>query len=328
MTTRREQAESWAATQLGWDDWQSTSVSSDASFRSYFRLEHAGKTAVVMDAPPDREPVDAFIDIAGRLMGLAHVPDILGEDRQRGFLLLEDLGSQPFHHVLDETNADELFSDALSALIRIQRDADTSGLPSYDAATLMRELALFPDWFLAHHWHVEPSDDELDAWDHVCATLLRWALDQPQVLCHRDFMPRNLLVAEPNPGVIDFQDALIGPISYDPVCLFRDAFLSWPDERVRGWLEQYRQQALRASLPVPESAAFWQRSCDLMGVQRHLKVIGVFARIRYRDAKPKYLEDAPRFFGYINRAIARCPELDELGRLLAAWEARAKHWSA
>jgi N-acetylmuramate 1-kinase len=324
MDSRRQQAERWAARQLNWDEWQSTAISSDASFRRYFRLQHEAKTAVVMDAPPEREPIHAFLDVARHLTGLAHVPEIRASDSALGFVLLEDLGDLPYHHRLDATNADALFGDALSTLLRIQHQADATGLPAYDAALLMRELALFPDWFLARHWQVEPTDAELDGWDHVCATLIRWALDQPQVFCHRDYMPRNLMVCDPNPGVIDFQDAVLGPISYDPVCLFRDAFLSWPENQVDSWLEAYRQQALRTGLPVPDSADLWRRTCDLMGAQRHLKVIGIFARICYRDGKPKYLEDTPRFFVYLEQAIARNPELIELGRLLRAWRARAR----
>ncbi len=322
--SRRHDAERWAAAHLNWTDWQSTAISSDASFRRYFRLQHHGQTAVVMDAPPEREPVTAFLNVAARLKGLVHVPDVLAADADGGFVLLEDLGQTPFHHVLKADNAEDLFGDAVTALLRIQTEAPSNGLPGYDPALLMRELALFPDWFLARHWQVEPTDAEFDGWDHVCATLIRWALDQPQVFCHRDYMPRNLMVVEPNPGIIDFQDAVIGPVSYDPVCLYRDAFLSWPDEDVDHWLESYRQQGLAAGLPLTESAELWRRTCDLMGVHRHLKVIGIFARIRYRDGKPKYLEDAPRFFRYLDVALSRNPELAELGRLLAAWRARSR----
>lgn len=322
---RREAAEQFAADRLGWHGWKSEAISSDASFRRYFRLCHGEQSFVVMDAPPEHESIAEFVDIARRLAeaGL-HAPEVLARNGEQGFVLLEDLGDQPYHHVLDDDNADALFGDALSALIGMQARTDAGGLPDYDPALLMRELALFPDWFLSRHWQVEPSDDELDAWDLVCATLIRWALDQPQVFCHRDFMPRNLMVAEPNPGIIDFQDAVRGPISYDPVCLFRDAFLSWPETRVDNWLEAYRQGALEAGLPVPESDEMWRRTCDFMGVQRHLKVIGIFARIRYRDGKSRYLEDAPRFFAYLDRAVERNPELGELGELLAAWRRRAR----
>ena len=321
--TRRRLAEDWAAAQLGWDKWTSEPASADASFRSYYRISHGNQRFVIMDAPPEREAVTPFIDVAERLQraGL-HAPRIEAEDRRRGFLLLEDLGTRPYHQVLELGNADALFGDALQALTILQAEVETDGLPAYDAGRLLQELSLFPDWFLEHHWRVEPGDAELDEWDQLCALLIRWALDQPQVFCHRDFMPRNLMLSEPNPGIIDFQDAVLGPISYDPVCLFRDAFLSWPSERVDAWLEGYRVLGRAAGLALPESAELWRRTCDLMGVQRHLKVIGIFARIRYRDGKPQYLEDVPRFFAYLDLAISRNPELAPLGRLIAAWRER------
>jgi N-acetylmuramate 1-kinase len=322
---RRTQAEQWACEQLQWEDFESETISSDASFRRYFRLTHEQRTVVVMDAPPEHENIETFIDIGQRLEKAGvHVPHQIQADRERGFMILEDLGDSPYHQVLNESNVDHLFHDALETLINIQTHARVSGLPYYDAGRLMSELGLFTEWFLARHWQVQPTDDELDAWDLLCATLIRWALDQAQVFCHRDYMPRNLMVTNPNPGVIDFQDAVHGPISYDPVCLFRDAFISWPEDRVDEWLEDYRLRALDAGLPVSESADLWRRTCDMMGVHRHLKVIGIFARIRYRDGKPKYLEDAPRFFSYLDQAIGRNPELAELGRLISAWRARAK----
>lgn len=320
---RRKQAVNWALNELAWPQCEQASISSDASFRNYYRLMRDSASFVVMDAPPDVERTQEFVDIADRLRAVGlHAPEVLAHDPEQGFVLLEDLGPRPFHHVLDSGNADSLFDDAVEALIHMQTEVDVSGLPSYDPALLMRELNLFVDWFLARHWQVEPTDGELDGWDEICATLLRWALDQPQVFCHRDYMPRNLLIAEPNPGIIDFQDAVIGPISYDPVCLFRDAFLSWPVEQSDRWLEDYRQRAAAAGLPVPASAQLWQRSCDLVGAHRFLKVIGIFARIRYRDGKPRYLRDVPRFFRYLEVSIRRNPELDELDGLLDAWRQR------
>lgn len=330
---RELEARRWAEAALGRpaDDW--APASADASFRRYFRIRTGPTSHVVMDAPPEREKLGPFIDIDHRLAraGL-NVPAIEAEDRTRGYLLLGDLGAVPYHHRLDTDNADALFGDAMAALLRMQRDVVPTGLPAYDAGLLLQELSLFPDWFLARHWGVEPTDAELDDWEQLCMTLIRWALDQPQVFCHRDFMPRNLMVIgasddEPeadNPGILDFQDAVLGPISYDPVCLFRDAFLSWPEPRVLDWLEGYRRRAVEAGLPVPADPELWRRTCDLMGAQRHLKVLGIFARIRYRDGKPHYLEDAPRFFGYLAHAIARNPELAILEPLLEAWRARAK----
>jgi len=328
---RKHDAIEWAAKQLASSELSVEPASADASFRRYFRVHDRANpehTVILMDSPPDREPLQPFVDIDQRLAAAGiHVPEVIAFNQAQGFALLSDLGKRPYHHVLDDGNADELFNDAMSTLIRMQRDADPAGLPDYDAALLLSELQLFPDWFLARHWQIEPTDAELDDWELICMTLIRWALDQPRVFCHRDYMPRNLMFIEPdsgrtNPGVIDFQDAVNGPISYDPVCLFRDAFLSWPDERVDGWLEHYRQQALKAGLPVSESVELWRRTCDLMGVQRHLKVLGIFARIRYRDGKPQYLDDAPRFFSYLDVAIQRNPELEPLGRLINIWRTR------
>jgi len=323
--SREQSARSFAESALDSPAEAWAPASTDASFRRYFRITAGRATHVVMDAPPEREALGPFIDIAERLrLAGLNVPAIVAEDRDHGYLLLGDLGRMPYHHRLDADNAEALFGDALAALIRMQRETSTEGLPEYDAALLLRELALFPDWFLARHWQVEPSEAELDDWEMVCMTLIRWALDQPRVFCHRDFMPRNLMVVDgDNPGILDFQDAVAGPISYDPVCLFRDAFLSWPEDRVLGWLERYRRDASTAGLPVPDDPELWRRTCDLMGVQRHLKVLGIFARIRYRDGKPHYLDDAPRFFGYLAHAIARNPELAVLDRLLETWRARA-----
>ncbi len=321
---RAEEALAWARLNAGFEIRATDSVSSDASFRRYFRITGDQDSQLVMDAPPEHEATAPFIDIAERLRSAGlNAPEVLAEDGERGFLLLSDLGDRPWHQVLSEHNAEAMFDDAMSALSTMQREVDPAGLPEYDAALLLRELSLFPDWFLDHHWRVEPTDPELDDWEIICMTLLRWALDQPKVFVHRDFMPRNLMVADPNPGILDFQDAVLGPISYDPVCLFRDAFLSWPPTQVDAWLENYRKRALAGGLPVPEDPQLWQRTCDLMGVQRHLKVLGIFARIRYRDGKPKYLEDAPRFFAYLKAAIDRNPELALLDRLLGAWRARA-----
>jgi hypothetical protein len=322
---RARQGVDWAAAELGVGSPAVEPASADASFRRYFRLAAGSASWILMDAPPEHEPLDAFIDVARRLddAGL-NVPAILAEDRERGFLLLSDLGDRPWHRVLDEANADAMFDAGIDALVTMQTRADCAGLPDFDAARLLEELSLFIDWFVTRRWRVEPTDAELDAWELVCMTLLRWALDQPQVFCHRDFMPRNLMLAEPNPGILDFQDAVRGPVAYDPVCLFRDAFLSWPPERVDDWLERYRRRAVAAGLPVPDEPRLWQRTCDLTGAQRHLKVLGVFARLDRRDGKPGYIADEPRFFGYLAAAIRRNPELRPLDELLRSWRARAR----
>jgi aminoglycoside/choline kinase family phosphotransferase len=322
---RAQQALAWARRELRCGDARAAPASADASFRRYFRLASEAGSWIVMDAPVEHERTEPFVDIAQRLRAAGlHVPGILAADAERGFLLLSDLGSRPWHRVLTPDNADAMFHDALTALVRMQCRADTAGLPAFDAALLTRELALFVDWFLARQWRVAPTEAELDDWEWVCMTLTRWMLDQPQVFCHRDFMPRNLMRTEPNPGILDFQDAVRGPIAYDPVCLFRDAFVSWPAERVDGWLEDYRQLALAAGLPVADDAELWRRTCDLTGTQRHLKVLGIFARLRHRDGKRDYIADEPRFLGYLAAAASRNPELATLSRLLAAWRARAR----
>jgi len=278
---------------------------------------------ILMDAPPAQEDSAPFVDIAGRLAraGVA-VPQILAVDLTQGFMALSDLGRETWLTALTPGNADAWFSQAIDTLITLQQ-ADTGGLPVYDDALLRRELALFPDWYLARHLQTD-EDRQLIAWlDTLNDQLVEAALAQRQVFVHRDYMPRNLMVSEPNPGVLDFQDAVRGPVSYDPVCLFRDAFISWPESRVTGWLADYHARALAAGLPVPPRREDFMRDADLMGAQRHLKVIGIFARIRYRDGKPRYLEDVPRFFAYLQTVADRYPELDALRRVLARLAERA-----
>lgn len=295
-----------------------TPASSDASFRRYFRWEDGARSLIVMDAPPPQEDCRPFVKVASLLAGAGvHVPEILAADLDRGYLLLPDLGRQTYLEVIDEGNADALFEDALKALVAFQRLPVEGLLPAYDEALLRRELQLFPDWYLARHLGVTLAGEALVAWERTCELLVASALDQPRVLVHRDYMPRNLMLSSPNPGVLDFQDAVFGPVTYDVTCLFKDAFLSWPDVRVEAWLRRYWQLAQDAGIPLPASFAELQRASDLMGAQRHLKVIGIFARICHRDGKPKYLGDVPRFFAYLDTVIARRPELAPLGELLA-----------
>lgn len=295
-----------------------TPASSDASFRRYFRWEDGARSLIVMDAPPPQEDCRPFVKVASLLAGAGvHVPEILAADLDRGYLLLPDLGRQTYLEVIDEGNADALFEDALKALVAFQRLPVEGLLPAYDEALLRRELQLFPDWYLARHLGVTLAGEALVAWERTCELLVASALDQPRVLVHRDYMPRNLMLSSPNPGVLDFQDAVFGPVTYDVTCLFKDAFLSWPEVRVEAWLRRYWQLAQDAGIPLPASFAEFQCASDLMGAQRHLKVIGIFARICHRDGKPKYLGDVPRFFAYLDTVIARRPELAPLGELLA-----------
>jgi aminoglycoside/choline kinase family phosphotransferase len=296
-----------------------TAASSDASFRRYFRWEGAGRSFVVMDAPPPQENCKPFVDIAFLLAKSGiNVPKIYAEDLERGFLLLNDLGNKTYLDVIDGENADALFSDALQALLAFQQLPMVAPLPSYDVALLRRELELFPEWYVKRELGIEFDAAQQQQWQSVSELLIDSALAQPKVLVHRDYMPRNLMLSEPNPGVLDFQDAVYGPVTYDVTCLFKDAFLSWPEERVRGWLESYWQQASALDIPVQADFEDFLRASDLMGVQRHLKVIGIFARICHRDGKPRYLADVPRFFAYIEAVIARRPELADLQALLAS----------
>ncbi len=296
-----------------------TAASSDASFRRYFRWEGGGRTLVVMDAPPPHENCKPFVDIAHLLAKSGiNVPKIYAEDLPRGFLLLNDLGKKTYLDVIDDQNADQLFADAIDALLAFQQLPMDAPLPSYDVALLRRELELFPQWYVRRHLGVELDAQQQALWQRASDLLIDSALAQPNVLVHRDYMPRNLMISEPNPGVLDFQDAVYGPVTYDITCLFKDAFLSWPKARVHQWQRGYWERARQAGIPVQADFDDFLRAGDLMGVQRHLKVIGIFARICHRDGKPRYLADVPRFFAYIEAVLADRPELSELGELLAS----------
>lgn len=305
----------------GWGEVPPASLSpasSDASFRRYFRWQAGERTFIVMDAPPPQEDCRPFVRMAELLAEAGvHVPQVLLADLSRGFLLLSDLGRQTYLDVINADNANALFEDALQALVAFQRLPRPAEFPEYDRALLKRELQLFPDWYVARELRAEFTAAQQKAWERICELLIDSALAQPQVLVHRDYMPRNLMLSTPNPGVLDFQDAVWGPVTYDVTSLFKDAFLSWPQERVVTWLQRYYQLAGEAGIALPSSFAEFQRASDLMGVQRHLKVIGIFARICHRDGKPKYLGDVPRFFAYIDEVLSRRPELAELGQLLA-----------
>ncbi|WP_091532172.1 aminoglycoside phosphotransferase family protein [Fontimonas thermophila] len=313
---RAQTARQWALAQLGLQQAEFAPASADASFRRYFRIRDGVRSWIVMDAPPEREPLAPFVTVAGLLHAAGlNAPRILAEDRMRGYLLLTDLGQQTFLQVLDEHNADALMSDAITALIRWQCSTRSGVLPPYDAALLKRELDLFPDWYVGRHLQRALSARQREVLTAIEHRLIGSALAQPRVFVHRDYMPRNLMFTDPNPGILDFQDAVEGPISYDVISLLRDAFLSWPEARVEHWLRQYWTAARAAGLPVDADFAAFRRACDFMGVQRHLKVIGIFARIHYRDGKPHYLADVPRFIGYVRGVAARYAELAPLLQL-------------
>lgn len=329
MTTREAALQSWVEKQLGPDIGPLEPASTDASFRRYFRVATPDGSRIVMDAPPPQEDCRPFVRIAGLLEAAnVHVPAILAQDLEQGFLLLSDLGRETYLDVLDAENADGLFSDALDALIAWQAASRPGVLPEYDRALLHRELDLFPEWYLECHLGYSPTPAERRVLARSFALLEDSALAQPQVYVHRDFMPRNLMLSEPNPGVIDFQDAVFGPVSYDPVCLFKDAFISWPQERIDGWLRVYWERAGYAGVPVQSDYAEFRRALDWMGMQRHLKVVGIFARICHRDGKPHYLGDVPRFLGYLREAAAKYREFAPLLEVIEALPSPATGASA
>ncbi|WP_284618122.1 aminoglycoside phosphotransferase family protein [Aquabacterium humicola] len=299
-------------------------ASADASFRRYFRLHGANGSLIVMDAPPPQEDVRPFVDIAGRIgrAGL-HAPAVLACDAEAGFLLLSDLGRTLY---LDEVQrddgaaADRLMREAIGALVQFQQRVDATGLPGYDEALLQREMALFPDWCVEREYGLTWTDAQRAQWTRITDLLVKSALAQPTVAVHRDWMPRNLMVTAPNPGILDFQDAVRGPITYDIASLLRDAFLSWDEEREIDWAVRWWQQARAAGLfgdhPMGDDFGECWRALEWMGLQRHLKVLGIFCRLKHRDGKPRYSADLGRFFAYATRVALRYSELKPLVRLI------------
>jgi aminoglycoside/choline kinase family phosphotransferase len=314
----------WLHRQLPGRTFSLAPASADASFRRYFRVALPDATLIVMDAPPEQEDCRPFVHVAG-LMAAAglNVPAILAQDLAQGFLLLSDLGSTTYLAVLDDTNADALFRDAIAALIRWQQASREGVLPAYGEALLRRELALFPDWYVRRHLGIELDTSQRDALEVVFSRILANNLAQPKVYVHRDYMPRNLMLTEPNPGVLDFQDAVYGPITYDVASLFKDAFISWEEQRVLDWTIRYWEQAKRVGLPVNNDFGEFYRDVEWMGLQRHIKVLGIFARICHRDGKPAYIKDAPRFLGYVRAVAARYAPLKPMLRLLDQLAERA-----
>jgi len=299
-------------------------ASADASFRRYLRIDGDAGSYIIMDAPPEREDCAPFVKVAG-LMAAAglNVPRVLAWDQPQGFMLLDDLGSRTMIEVVDAepTPATQaLYLRAVDALIAWQLASRPGVLPPYDEPLLARELALFPDWYLAKHRGLALTPEQRETLDAQFRLIMQRNLASPAVYVHRDFMPRNLMIprdaAEPRLGVLDFQDAVHGPITYDIACLMRDAFLSWDEEFVLDITVRYWQKATKAGLPVDADFGEFYRGVEWMGLQRHLKVAGIFARLTLRDGKPKYLADAPRFIGYIRATANRYRELAPLARLV------------
>ena len=323
MDDRFRALDAWLRARLSGAPFRIERASTDASFRRYFRVFLDDRTLIAMDAPPAREDSRPFVKVAGLLReaGL-NAPIILEADIEQGFLLVTDLGTRSYLDALQEGDPRPLFADAATALVHWQAASKPGVLPEYDEALLRRELALFPDWYVGRHLGVELTAAQRESLEGVFRSVLARNLAEPRVYVHRDFMPRNLMVASPNPGILDFQDAVHGPISYDIACLYRDAFLSWDEETVLDGTIRYWQKAREAKLPVRADFADFWRDVEWMGLQRHLKVLGIFARLAHRDGKAGYVEDTPRFLGYVRHAVSRYDELAPLGRLLDELEGR------
>ena len=339
--SRANPRRAWTRRVLGDPDLQLESASADASFRSYWRVQQDGHSWIVMDSPPELEDPQPWLAMRARLASAGlHVPAVYAQDLQQGFLLIEDLGNQLYLPALNDGSVEALYGHAMSALLRMQRDVDVNGLAPYSRDFLSRELELMPEWFLGKHLGYTPTCEMWDVLEAAFTTLLTSALEQPRRFVHRDFHSRNLLIvdeaynavasnnakfvggrstalAQQNPGIIDFQGALLGPITYDLASLLRDCYIAWNRERVEGWVESYRQQLLRAQLLNAEiDCSHFLRWFDLMGLQRHLKVLGIFCRLHYRDGKAGYLNDLPRVYDYVINVARRYPELSELATLL------------
>ncbi len=309
---RAQQRLHWARTALGDADAALERASVDAGFRSYWRATGARGSHIVMDSPPGLEDVTPWLRMHDLLAPHGvRVPQVLARDVDNGFLLLEDLGVPTLARHINEDNADAWFEAAFDQLIRLQSIPVPEGLGVFGEALLQRDAGLFDEWFLRKHLGLQLDCAEVDQLQQVQRRLMDNALNQPQVLTHRDFMPRNLMPVGNTLAVLDFQDLVRGPIAYDPVSLFKDAFLSWPLARVDGWLARYHARAQEAGLPVRPWPLFL-RDADWMGVQRHLKILGLFVRLRERDHKPHYYADAPRFLRYLDEVLPRHPELAPL----------------
>jgi hypothetical protein len=319
---RRVALEAWLNGVFGGPPDRIAPASADASFRRYFRIWRGGATAIVMDAPPDREDLAPYLRVAEILAAAGvNVPRVLERELSRGFLLLTDLGSRQYLDALRAgEDPDRLYEDALAALVQAQARGTplAAGLPLYDASRLRQEMALFPEWFLQRHLGIEMTGEERSWVEDAFEFLIRAALAQPRVLVHRDYHSRNLMVCDDNPGVLDFQDAVTGAPTYDLVSLLKDCYVRWPRERVLGWLDHYRACAGAAGISVPAGRESFIESFDLMGLQRHLKVLGIFARLWHRDGKPGYLADLPRVLDYTLEVTGHVPAFARLDRFLRA----------
>lgn len=310
----------WTRATLGDPSLSLEPASADASFRSYWRTHHAGRSWIVMDSPPLQEDPRPWLKIGQQLAAAGlHVPAVHAHDLEQGFLLIEDLGNRLYLRELNERNADTLYGDAMHALLRMQTQMDYRELPPFDRELLVRGLEVMPEWFLGRHLGHTPTCEEWDVLEAAFSVIIRNAQEQPHCFVHRDYHSRNLLVIEDNnPGIIDFQGALAGPITYDLASLLRDAYITWPRERVEGWVESYRQRLRDAgAIGSNIDREQFRRWFDLTGLHRHVRVLGQFYRLWYRDGKPGYLADVPRVYHYVVSVARSYAELADFADLLA-----------
>jgi aminoglycoside/choline kinase family phosphotransferase len=320
MTKRIAQINEWLTDQVGLKPFTLAPASADASFRRYFRVtpeSHNDRSLIVMDAPPEKEPLEPFSTIARQLLEIGlNVPEIVARNSAEGFLLLGDLGSTAYLDQLNTETVDRLYGDALGALAVLQACGPTN-LPPYDKPLLLAEMALFRDWFIAKHLQIELSDTEHELLNATFNQLADSALEQPQVPVHRDYHSRNLMVNAHNPGIIDFQDAVMGPVTYDLVSLLRDCYIAWPEEQVAAWVDGYHDIALDHGILRQHNNRQFKRWFDWMGAQRHLKAIGIFARLYHRDGKSGYLKDIPRTLNYLVEVSSHYDELQQFHQFLS-----------
>jgi aminoglycoside/choline kinase family phosphotransferase len=315
--TRATERLAWTRSALRDPNAQLESASADASFRSYWRSQSGHRSWIVMDAPPDKEDIRPWLDIAQRLNAAGlNAPKIHASDAELGFVLMADLGTRLYLPALNDSSVDALYADALDALSAMQARVDATDLPPYDEGRLVAEMELLPTWFLVRHLGFTPDCDDWDVIEAAFRALIGAAQEQAQTFVHRDYHSRNLLISDSNnPGILDFQDAVRGPITYDLVSLLRDCYIAWPEARVDAWVEGYRQRLVGAGIAEVDSASF-HRSFDLMGLQRHIKVLGIFCRLWYRDGKPGYLRDLPLVWKYTREVGMRHPEIAPLIALI------------
>lgn len=316
MTDRIAQMKSWLDG-LGYSDYELLPASEDASFRRYFRLSQDDNSWIVMDAPPDKEPCDAYVKVANMLTGIhLSAPEIIHENHHNGFLIITDFGDTPYLKALTPENADDLYGDAQAALLRMQMRLDATGLPPYDETLLRGEMDLFKTWFLEKLLGIELNQNQQALWHMSVETLVQNALEQPRVFVHRDYHSRNLMKLERhNPGILDFQDAMYGPVTYDLVSLLRDCYIDWPESKVDQWAIAFHADAVQEYLQGVSLTRF-KRWFDLMGVQRHLKAIGIFSRLKLRDGKGHFIPDIPRTLNYLENVTTDETCLNGLNTLI------------